>query len=391
MDGFAWPPLGGLGPTGEGHFAKAGRRLKRSLPGDADGCRYFLDLAGQDTARTNATGADMVLSPGTRDLQNRWRPPCIWGGSASPKLASLRRSGFGWCFCCKCHDVYGTGYGCKPGLCSSSYVSDVGVFDFDTGEDCVCAWRWRVAARIYTAGGQGLPMAEEALQEYQRPTWEKSTEGRAASLDSCGNRQDARSGLADGCHRDRGGCRTAPDDTQPLEPPSWFTSWLQVISFAVSQGSELIGELASSAEQDSMLPLHPDPQLEEATVAQAQVLWVALGQIVASPNEGLMAGLYAQLREFLQMARLCPNALPRMPQGLLLAVQVTLGHILDPYSYAPSTAQEWLYPSLLLEHGGPFVGYIPPLVSAQVPVQVLATVPCPYVPMDPSLPDNNEL
>ena len=77
------------------------------------------------------------------------------------------------------------------------------------------------------------------------------------------------------------------------------------------------------------------------------------------------------------MVRLCPNALPRLPQGLVLAMQVTLGNILDPYSYAPSTAQEWLYPSLLLEHGGPFVGYIPPLVSAQVPAQVLATAALP--------------
>ncbi|OLP94092.1 hypothetical protein AK812_SmicGene23920 [Symbiodinium microadriaticum] len=182
-----------------------------------------------------------------------------------------------------------------------------------------------------------------------------------------------------------------PDHTQPLESPSWFTAWLQVTSFAVSQGSELIGELASNAEQDSMLPLHPDSQLEDATVVQAQALWLELGQMVATPNEGLMAGLYAKLRDFLQMVRLCPNALPRLQQGLVLAMQVTLGNILDPYSYAPSTAQEWLYPSILLEHGGPFVGYIPPLVSAQIPVQVLATLPCPYVPVEPSMPDNNEL
>ncbi|OLQ06438.1 hypothetical protein AK812_SmicGene10271 [Symbiodinium microadriaticum] len=143
-----------------------------------------------------------------------------------------------------------------------------------------------------------------------------------------------------------------PDLTQPSEPPSWFTAWLQVISFAVSQGSDLIGELASNAEQNSMLPLHPDSQLEDATVAQAHVLWLELGQMVATPNEGSMAGLYARLRDFLQMVRLCPNALPRVQQGLVLALQVTLGNILDPYSYAPSTAQEWLYPSLLLEHGG---------------------------------------
>ena len=258
--------------------------------------------------------------------------------------------------------------------------------------------------RIVPALGEGVSLPGSTLSEGRVSRWQKRPSKSTSDRPGKSPRRDVQppwTQVATG-RTPEAVARTAateieedvellPDDTQPSEPPSWFTSWLQVISFAVSQGSELIGELASSAGQDSMLPLHPDPQLEEATVAQAQVLWVALSQIVASPNEGLMAGLYAQLREFLQMARLCPNALPRMPQGLLLAVQVTFGHILDPYSYAPSTAQEWLYPSLLLEHGGPFVGYIPPLVSAQVPVQVLATMPCPYVPMDPSLPDNNEL
>ena len=163
------------------------------------------------------------------------------------------------------------------------------------------------------------------------------------------------------------------------------------MSFAVNQGSDLIGELATNAEQETMLPLHPDVQIEDATVAQADVLWLELVHMLTSPQERQMDGLYARLREFLQMVRLCPNALPRLKQGLMLALQVTLGHVLDPYSYAPSTAQEWLYPSVLLEHGGPYVGYIPPLLSNQTAVQVLVTVPCPFLPVEPSQGDGQDL
>ncbi|OLP97846.1 hypothetical protein AK812_SmicGene19787 [Symbiodinium microadriaticum] len=92
-----------------------------------------------------------------------------------------------------------------------------------------------------------------------------------------------------------------PVHAPPSGPPSWFTSWLQVLSFAVNQGSDLIGELVSNAEQEAMLPLHPDAQIEDATVAQADVLWLELVHMLASPQERQMDGLYARIREFLQM------------------------------------------------------------------------------------------
>ena len=182
-----------------------------------------------------------------------------------------------------------------------------------------------------------------------------------------------------------------PVHVPPSGSLSWFTSWLHVMSFAVNQGSDLIGELSTNAEQEAMLPLHPDVQIEDATVAQADALWLELGHMTTAPQERQMDGLYARLREFLQLVRLCPNALPRLRQGLMLALQMTLGHVLDPYSYAPSTAQEWLYPSVLLEHGGPYVGYIPPLISTQAAVQVLVTAPCPFLPVDPSQVDGQDL
>ncbi|CAE7242118.1 unnamed protein product, partial [Symbiodinium microadriaticum] len=92
-----------------------------------------------------------------------------------------------------------------------------------------------------------------------------------------------------------------PDQPHQSSSPSWFASWLQVISFAVGQGADFIGDLANSAEQDAALPLHPDPQIEGATVAQAEALWTELCHMTASPQERLMEGLYIRLRDFLQM------------------------------------------------------------------------------------------
>ncbi|CAE7023445.1 unnamed protein product, partial [Symbiodinium sp. KB8] len=100
-----------------------------------------------------------------------------------------------------------------------------------------------------------------------------------------------------------------PDQPHQSSSPSWFASWLQVISFAVGQGADFIGDLANSAEQDAALPLHPDPQIEGATVAQAEALWTELCHMTASPQERLMEGLYIRLRDFGTFARpiqLCP-------------------------------------------------------------------------------------
>ena len=234
--------------------------------------------------------------------------------------------------------------------------------------------RWKRPARVSNERGGKSPRREAP------PPWTTAATGRSPETTT-----RVASTLIDDDEE------LLPVHVPPSGPLSWFTSWLQVMSFAVNQGSELIGEISANAEQDAFLPLHPDTQIEAATVAQAEALWLELVHMVATPQERQMDGLHARLREFLQMVRLCPNALPRLRQGLLVAMQMTLGHVLDPYSYAPSTAQEWLYPSVLLEHGGPYVGYIPPLLSTQAAVQILVTTPCPFVPVEPSQTDVQDL
>ena len=163
---------------------------------------------------------------------------------------------------------------------------------------------------------------------------------------------------------------------EPSALPPWFTSWLSIMRFVIEHGRDPVGDLARSDVQDSILPLVPDSQKEARVLLACQDLWSAVQQVEKSRALADMQTLYPRLQEGLQSIRLCPNVLPHCPQGLLLALHVSFGAVLDPYSYAPSTAQEWLYPSVLLEHGGPFVGYIPPQASAEAAVQVLLTAPC---------------
>ena len=68
-----------------------------------------------------------------------------------------------------------------------------------------------------------------------------------------------------------------------------------------------------------------------------------------------------------------------------MATQLTLGNLLDPLGCAPSTAQEWLFPTVLAERGGPFVGHVPHEAVPHQDVQVLLRTPCPYAP--PAVPD----
>ena len=162
-----------------------------------------------------------------------------------------------------------------------------------------------------------------------------------------------------------------------LATPSWYTGWLFVMQFAVEQGREAISKLAQHPEQDASLPLQHNPVLADGVLEAAQALWVRLQQVVSARDEGSVPALLAQMQTFLQQVRTCPLILPRLPQGLLLAVQASLGHLLDPFSFAPSTAQEWLFPGLLLEHGGPFLGFVPTGASADAHVQMMLHLPPP--------------
>ncbi|CAE7892628.1 unnamed protein product, partial [Symbiodinium necroappetens] len=170
-------------------------------------------------------------------------------------------------------------------------------------------------------------------------------------------------------------------------PPSWLASWLRLAVFAISNGSDLVGELAKNAQQDTLLPLHSDGGLRERALGLAEEAWSLLQSVTASGDGSGMADLYMVLQDALQHLRLCPEVLPHIRQGLLLSMHLTLGVLLDPYSYAPATAQEWLYPALLVESKGPFSGFVPQDMAKDIDVQVLLTVPCPYAPPPNSGPD----
>ncbi|CAE7782205.1 unnamed protein product [Symbiodinium sp. CCMP2592] len=75
----------------------------------------------------------------------------------------------------------------------------------------------------------------------------------------------------------------------------------------------------------------------------------------------------------------CTDVLPRVRQGLLVASLLTTGGLLDPFSFAPSTAQEWLFPSLLLEAEVQLRGFVARDASQDPRVQVLLRLPSPFL------------
>ena len=160
---------------------------------------------------------------------------------------------------------------------------------------------------------------------------------------------------------------------------SWFMGWLYVIRFTLEQGGSLIGELAVNAEQDAMLPLPHTEDMVETTMQAAHALWTRLQQLVESGEEADTYPTLEKMHELLVQLRQCSEVLPQLPQGLLVAIQTSLSGISDPFSYAPSTAQEWLYPGLLLEQGGPFVGYVPAQASPEPHMQAVLQQPHPML------------
>ena len=160
---------------------------------------------------------------------------------------------------------------------------------------------------------------------------------------------------------------------------SWFMGWLYVIRFTIEQGGSLIGELAVNAEQDAMLPLPHAEDMVEATMQAAHALWTRLQQLVESGEEADTYPTLEKMHELLVQLRQCSAVLPQLPQGLLVSIQTSLSGISDPFSYAPSTAQEWLYPGMLLERGGPFVGYVPAQASPEPHMQAVLQQPHPML------------
>ncbi|OLP89819.1 hypothetical protein AK812_SmicGene28672 [Symbiodinium microadriaticum] len=100
-----------------------------------------------------------------------------------------------------------------------------------------------------------------------------------------------------------------PDtSTQPL---SWFASWLRLVGFAISNGSEQVGDLAKHPQQDALLPLSSDSGLRERALGLADEAWALLQSVTASGDGSGVADLYMVLQDALQHLRLCPEVLPQ--------------------------------------------------------------------------------
>ena len=166
----------------------------------------------------------------------------------------------------------------------------------------------------------------------------------------------------------------------PAAPSAWFSHWLLLATFAVENGGDLVGEVGQDIEQDAILPLPVPDQAPDLARTQAQQAWEALQAVVRDKSEHHMLSMCLMLSQVLHSVRQSPSVLPEIRQGLLLAAHLTAGGVLDPYSYAPATAQEWLHPATLVERGGPFKGYLASSASTAAEVQGLLRFPCPYLP-----------
>ena len=169
------------------------------------------------------------------------------------------------------------------------------------------------------------------------------------------------------------------DTPMAAKPMTWSQSWRQLASFSVEHGADPIGSLSVDESQNAVLPLPGDDGSASAVVQQAEHVWMMLKESLGQKDDRDLLSVCKALHHFLQLVRQNPSALPQVRQGLMLAAHVTVGGLLDPYSYAPVTAQEWLFPALLLEQGGPIRGFLPAEISSAPEVQGVLRQPSPFL------------
>ncbi|CAE7740616.1 unnamed protein product [Symbiodinium sp. CCMP2592] len=159
----------------------------------------------------------------------------------------------------------------------------------------------------------------------------------------------------------------------------WVEAWMAMLRFCVDSGSDMVGDVAQCPQQDACLPLTLDAQAQDATLQTAESTWMALVNAVSDPTQADLQELHRLLQTALHCLRKCTDVLPRVRQGLLVASLLTTGGLLDPFSFAPSTAQEWLFPSLLLEAEVQLRGFVARDASQDPRVQVLLRLPSPFL------------
>ncbi|CAE7199873.1 ABHD8 [Symbiodinium necroappetens] len=157
---------------------------------------------------------------------------------------------------------------------------------------------------------------------------------------------------------------------EPVRPTAdagltWELAWQQVLQFALEHGTAMVGEVIRDPQQDTVLPLQ-DQSPEDRTdlLSAAEDLWMVLQAAAGLADAAVVPSLCVRLQELLNRVRQCPSALSGIRQGTLLMAQITVGNLLDPYSFAPTTAQEWLFPAANAEHGALARGHIATMPSA---------------------------
>ncbi|CAE7504742.1 unnamed protein product [Symbiodinium sp. CCMP2592] len=159
----------------------------------------------------------------------------------------------------------------------------------------------------------------------------------------------------------------------------WVAAWQALLRFAVDSGADPVGDLTACPRQDAALPVTTDAQAEPLVRQRVEQTWQALKDGVSGEADADLPSLHRLLAEALHQLRGCAGALHAAPQGLLVAAHISVGGLLDPFAYAPATAQEWLFPGLLTEAGLPCKGFIALEASAHHHVQTILRQPCPFL------------
>ena len=103
----------------------------------------------------------------------------------------------------------------------------------------------------------------------------------------------------------------------------WPAAWAKLAAFAAENGTELVGELCVSPEQEAAIPLVHNAAVEEETTAISDEAWAAVLAFVGAPNPALVPALCGRMQDVISRLRVCPSALPRVRQGLVLLAQAT--------------------------------------------------------------------
>ena len=172
------------------------------------------------------------------------------------------------------------------------------------------------------------------------------------------------------------------DVDEPVPPAetglTWEMAWQQVLQFALEHGSALVGEVIRDPQQDTVLPLQDQsPEDRPDLLVAAEELWMVLHTAAGGAEVAMVPSLCVRLQELLNRVRQCPSAISGIRQGTLLMAQITVGNLLDPYSFAPTTAQEWLFPAAIAEHGALVKGHIATVPSASQAMTALLAQRCP--------------